>query len=134
MMGVVDTRRRRRGSWAVLREAHAPAVFDGVSVASASGGTQRATVTLWARGPVERDLPAYTLRGYRLAWAVAAPGGQPIFAQGVLPLPTLPPGTTWSGALEWAVPMADYRLTLRLLRPTGVAALEHTYDAHGQRR
>ena len=134
LMGVVDTRRRRRGSWAVLREAYAPAVFDAVYVASASGGTQRATVTLRARGPVERDLPAYTLRGYRLAWAVAAPGGQPVFAQGVLPLPTLPPGTTWSGALEWAMPAADHRLTLRLLRPTGVAALEHTYDAHGQRR
>jgi Glycosyl hydrolases family 2, TIM barrel domain/Glycosyl hydrolases family 2, sugar binding domain/Glycosyl hydrolases family 2 len=134
LMGVVDTQRRRRGSWAVLREAYAPAVFDAVYVASASDGTQRATVTLRARGPVERDLPAYTLRGYRLAWAVAAPGGQPVFAQGVLPLPTLPPGTTWSGALKWAAPAADHRLTLRLLHPTGVAALEHTYDAHGRRR
>jgi beta-galactosidase/beta-glucuronidase len=134
VMGVVDMRRRKRGSWAVLREAYAPAVYDAVHVSSASGGTQRATVTLRARGPVERDLPAYTLWGYRLAWAVAAPGGQPIFAQGVLPLPTLPPGTTWSGAREWAVPAANYWLTLRLLRPTGVAVLEHTYDAHGRRR
>jgi Glycosyl hydrolases family 2, TIM barrel domain/Glycosyl hydrolases family 2, sugar binding domain/Glycosyl hydrolases family 2 len=134
VMGVVDARRRQRGSWGVLREAYAPAVYDTVHMSQASGGTQRATVVLRARGPVERDLPAYTLRDYRLAWAVAAPGGQPVFAQGVLPLPTLPPGTTWSGALEWAVPAADYRLTLRLLRPTGVAAVEHTYDAHGRRR
>jgi beta-glucuronidase len=134
MMGVVDAWRRRRGSWAVLREAYAPAVLDAVQVSSASGGTQRATVTLRARGPVERDLPAYTLQGYRLEWTVAASDRRSVFAQGVLPLPTLPPGTTWSGALEWAVPPADYWLTLRLLRPTGVAVLEYTYDAHGQQR
>jgi hypothetical protein len=134
MMGVVDAQRRRRGSWAVLREAYAPAVLDAVRVSPASGGTQRATVVLRARGPVERDLPAYTLRRYRLAWAVAAPHGQPVFAQGEIPLPTLPPGTTWSETLEWAVPGADYRLMLALLRPTGFAVLEQTYDAHGRRR
>jgi hypothetical protein len=133
MMGVVDAQRRRRGSWAVLCESYAPAVLDAVRVSPASGGTQRATVALRARGPVERDLPAYTLRGYRLAWAVAAPDGQPVFAQGALPLPTLPPGTTWLGTVEWAAPGADYRLTLRLLRPTGSAVLEQTYDVHGRR-
>ena len=73
-MGVVDAWRQRRGSWAVLREAYAPAVLDAVQMSPASGGTQRATVVLRARGPVERDLPAYTLQGYRLAWTVAALG------------------------------------------------------------
>jgi beta-glucuronidase len=134
VMGVVDKQRRRRGSWAVMRETYAPAVFDAVQVSPASGGTQRATVTLRARGPVDRDLPAYTLAGYRLEWMVAAAGGQPILAQGVLPLPSLAPGTTWSGNLDWAVPAADSWLTLRLRRPTGSAVLEHTYDAHGRRR
>jgi beta-galactosidase/beta-glucuronidase len=134
VMGVVDRQRRRRGSWAVLREAYAPAVYDAVQVSPALDGTQRATVILRARGPVARDLPAYTLEGYRLAWAVAAADGQPVFAQGTLPLPTLPPGATWAGSLEWAVPPADYWLTLRLLRPTGAAVIEHTYDMHGRRR
>jgi beta-glucuronidase len=131
-MGVVDAWRHRRGSWGVLREAYAPVVLDTVHVSLATDGTQRATITLRARGPVEHDLPAYTLREYQLAWAVAAPDGQPVFAQGALALPTLPPGTTWSGILEWAVPRADYRLTLRLIRPTGFAVLEHTYNVHGQ--
>jgi beta-glucuronidase len=134
LMGVVDTRRQRRGSWAVLREAYAPAVLEAVHVSPASDGTQRASVVLRARGPVEHDLPAYTLRGYQLAWAVAAPDGQPVFAQGDLPLPTLAPGATWSGTLEWAEPSADSRLTLRLLRPSGFAVLEQTYDAHDRRR
>jgi hypothetical protein len=122
-MGVVDAQRQRRGSWAVLREAYAPVVLD---------GSQYATVALRARGPVERDLPAYTLREYQLAWTVTAPDSQQVFAQGTLALPLLPPGTTWSGSLAWAGPSADYRLTLQLFRPTGFAVLEHTYDVHGR--
>jgi Glycosyl hydrolases family 2, TIM barrel domain/Glycosyl hydrolases family 2, sugar binding domain/Glycosyl hydrolases family 2 len=134
LMGVVDAQRQRRGSWTVLREAYAPAVLDAVHMPPASSGTQHATVVLRARGPVEHDLPAYTLQGYRLTWMVAAPDGQWIFAQGVLPLPTLPPGMTWSGTLAWAEPGTDYQLTLQLLRPTGFAVLEQAYDVRGWRR
>lgn len=130
-MGVVDAQRHRRGSWAVLREAYAPVVIAAVSLPPPMGSRQCATVILRTRGPVEGDLPAYTLRGYRLEWVVAAPNGQPVFAQGRLPLPTLAPGTTWSGALAWARLAGDSRLTLRVLRPTGAAVLEHEYDAHG---
>jgi beta-glucuronidase len=134
LMGVVDAWRQRRGSWAVLRAVYAPAVLNAVRMLAASGGTQRATVTLRVRGPLERDLPAYTLQGYRLAWTVTAPDGRRVFAQGVVALPTLPPVATWSGAVEWAAVQADCWLTLQLLRPTGSAAFEHTYDAHGERR
>jgi hypothetical protein len=134
LMGVVDARRQRRGSWATLREAYAPAVLDAVRISLASDGTHRATVVLRTRGPVEYDLSAYTLQGYRLVWTVAAPEGRRVFAQGVLPLPTLPPGTTWSATLAWAAPEADSRLTAQLLRRTGFTVLEHTYDAHGERR
>jgi hypothetical protein len=131
MMGVVDARRRRRGSWAVLREAYAPAVLETVDVSSTPDGLQRAAVVLRARGPVDQDLPTYTLRGYQLAWAVTAPDGQPVVVQGVLTLPTLAPGATWSGVLQWDAPATDHRLTLWLLRPTGVAVSERTYDVHG---
>jgi hypothetical protein len=134
MMGVVDAQRQRRGSWAVLHEAYAPAVFDAIRLSPAPGGTQRAAVVLRTRGPVEADLPAYTLQGYRLEWKLTGADDQRVFAQGVMTLPTLPPATTWSGTIEWTVPKADYRLILRLLRPTGFAVLEHVYDAHGERR
>jgi len=133
-MGVVDARRQRRDSWTVLREAYAPAVLDSVRMSIAPDGGYRATVILRARGPVDRDLPAYTLQGYCLAWTVAAPEGQRVFADGVIALPTLAPDTTWSGAIEWTAPQADSQLTLRLLRPTGFAVLEHTYEALGGRR
>jgi beta-glucuronidase len=134
MMGVVDAQRQRRDFWAVLREAYAPAGIDAVHMSQAVDGTCRATVILHTRGPVERDLPAYSLRGYRLAWTVAAPEEQEVWAQGIIDLPTLHPGVKWSGAMEWTVPIADYRLMLRLLRPTGFAVLEHTYNAHGGRQ
>jgi hypothetical protein len=134
MMGVVDAQRRRRGSWAVLREAYAPAVLEAVDVSPTADGSQRAAIVLRARGPIDHDLPAYTLRGYQLAWAVADPDGQPVMAQGVMTLPTLAPGATWSGVLQWDAPATDHRLTLRLLRPTGVIVSEHTYDVHGETR
>jgi beta-glucuronidase len=134
MMGVVDAWRQQGGAWAVLREAYAPAVLNAFHMSPTSGGTRRATVVLRARGPVERDLPAYTLQGYRLEWSVAAPDGSSVVARDGIVLPTLPPGTTWSATVEWPASKADHRLTLRLIRPTGFAVLEHTYDAHGERR
>jgi hypothetical protein len=133
-MGVVDAWRQRRGSWAVLRQAYAPAALAAVRMSRAADGTYRATVGLRARGPLESELPAYTLRGYRLAWTVTAPQGQRALAQDVMTLPTLPPGTAWSGNGEWTAPQADHRLTLQLLRPTGFAVLEQTYAVDGERR
>ena len=133
-MGVVDRRRQRRDSWTVLREAYAPAVLETVRMSMVADGGYHATVTLRARGPVDRDLPAYTLQGYYLAWTVVAREGQRVFAHGVIAVPTLAPGKTWSGAIEWTAPPADSQLTLRLLRPTGFAVLEHTYEALGARR
>jgi hypothetical protein len=47
---------------------------------------------------------------------VTAPDSQLVFAQGCFPLPTLPLGPTWSGALVWARPAGDYRLILRVVR------------------
>jgi hypothetical protein len=132
-MGVVDAPRHRRGSWAVLRENYAPVVLEAVRLAPAVGSSQRATVALRTRGPVEADLPAYTLRGYWLEWAVTAPDSQPVFVQGRLPLPTMAPGTTRSETLVWVRPARDYRLILRVVRPLGGAVFEGAYDVQGHR-
>jgi len=118
----------------VLREAYAPAVLDSVRMSMAPNGGYRAAVILRARGPVERDLPAYSLQGYSLAWTVAALDDRRVFAHGAIALPTLASGTTWSGAIEWTAPQADSQLSLRLLRPTGFAVLEHTYEILDGRR
>jgi hypothetical protein len=132
-MGVVSAERDRRSSWSVLRDAYAPVVLEAVHLAPAVGSTQHATVALSTRGPVEADLPVYTLREYWLEWAVTAPDSQPVFAQGRLPLPTLAPGATWSETLVWARPEGDYRLILRVVRPIGDTTLERTYDVQGHK-
>jgi hypothetical protein len=92
---------------------------------------QHAVVVLRARGPIERDMPAYTLRGYRLHWTVAGKEDGRIVSEGELALPMLAPGTTWSTRVEWPVPTQDYLLTFRLLRPAGFMVLERVYDAQG---
>ena len=130
-MGVVDAQRRRRGSWRTLRDEYAPVLIDSVSVSPPAESVQHAVVVLRARGPIERDMPAYTLRGYRLHWTVAGKKDGRIVSEGELALPMLAPGTTWSARVEWPVPTQDYLLTFRLLRPAGFMVLERVYDAQG---
>jgi hypothetical protein len=128
-MGVVDAERNRRGSWSVLRDEYTPVRIESVAFAPSPGGDRSADVTLQSRGP--KDMPSYTLRGYNLHWAVTSPGGEETFAEGQLALPTLEPGTEWSGSIEWAEPEAAYVLTVSVIRPTGFPAIERSYDAQG---
>jgi beta-glucuronidase len=125
VMGVVDPERNRRGSWELLREEYSPVVVDGVSFLPAAEG---ASVSLHARGPVEQELPAYTLREYTLAWSVLSVDGEEVFSQGEILLPTLAPGQAWSGDLEWPAPPADYVLRLTVIRPTGFSVIERIYN------
>ncbi|HEX2277493.1 MAG TPA: glycoside hydrolase family 2 TIM barrel-domain containing protein [Candidatus Tectomicrobia bacterium] len=133
MMGVVDAQRNRRGSWQVLREMHAPVLIDTVHIFPMPDGTQRATVSLQARGPIETDMPAYTLRGYRLRWGIASQRGGTVYAGGDLQLPTLAPGTAWSGDFEWKALGGEYVLTLSIIRPSGFTVIERSYDSQDQR-
>jgi len=103
VMGAVDAERNRRGSWELLREEYTPVLIESVIFAPESGGSRSATVALRTRGPLEEDMPAYTLREYNLHWAVTSPDGKETFSEGGIPLPTLAPATTWSGEVEWTV-------------------------------
>jgi len=148
-MGVVDAQRNRRGSWEVMREEYSPILIDSVSLSKLANGRQWAKVNLRTRG-LERDLPAYTLRGYRLYWSVTSQATEDgrrmtedegplrgtkdeLSAEGNIPMPILPPGSTWSGEIEWEMPTQDYVLTVSVVRPTGFTVIEHAYDAHGRR-
>jgi beta-glucuronidase len=132
VMGLRDAERNRRGSWWLLREEYAPVRIEGVELSAASAGRRSATVALRTRGPVDLDMPAYTLRGYRLHWVVRSPQGDTVFAEGDLALPVLEPGAAWSGQVDWAVPQAEYLLTLSIIRPTGFAVLEQWYNERGE--
>jgi beta-glucuronidase len=80
IMGLVDFNRNRRGSWDVLREEYAPALIDSLNLSPMTYGKRTATVALHTRGPVDVDMPAYTLRDYALHWAVTSPNGNTTFA------------------------------------------------------
>jgi beta-glucuronidase len=132
IMGAVDAERNRRGSWSLLREEYTPVRIEAVTFALPAGDVHSAMIALRTRGPVEEDMPAYTLRGYSLHWAVTSPAGEQTFSEGDLVLPTLEPGVEWVGEVQWPEPELEYVLTVSILRPTGFAAIERTYDALGE--
>ena len=131
-MGLVGDDRRPRGSWWVLREEYSPVLIDSVTFSPTPGDRRSATVSLHTRGPVEEDMPVYTLRGYSLHWTVTSPEGDKAFSEGDLPLPTLAPAATWSGEVKWVVSDADYVLTVSVVRPTGFSVIERSYNSPGE--
>lgn len=132
IMGLVDSNRNRRGSWEVLREEYAPVLIDSFSLSSMTEDKRVATVALHTRGPVDVDMPAYTLRGYALHWAVTAPDNSTKFSEGDILLPTLAPASEWSGDLEFTEPTEEYIIALSIIRPTGFSVMERSYSAKGE--
>jgi len=132
IMGLVDYDRNRRGSWEVLRDEYAPALIDSLTLSPVADGQRTTTVTLHTRGPIEVDMPVYTLRGYTLHWAVTSPDGSTKFSEGDVPLPTLAPASQWSGEISLTVPAADYIVTVSIIRPTGFNVTDRSYDAQGE--
>ena len=130
-MGLVDSQRNRRGSWEVLRDEYSPALIDSLRLSAAANGQRTATITLHTRGPVDVDMPAYTLRGYTLRWTVTSPDGSSQFSEGNISMPTMAPGTYWSGDGTVAVPGGNYIITISIIRPTGFSVTDHSYDSKG---
>jgi len=128
----VDFNRNRRGSWEVLREEYAPVLIDSLTLSPLADGKRTATVALHTRGPVEVDMPAYTLRDYALHWAATSPNGNTTFAKGDVQLPTLIPASQWSGDIEFIVPPKDYVITVSIIRPTGYSVIERSYSSEGE--
>lgn len=132
VMGLVDFNRNRRGSWELIREEYAPVLIDSLVLSPAADGMRSATVSLHTRGPVETDMPAYTLRGYSLRWAVTSPDGSTEFSQGDIDLPTLTPASQWTGNLEFAEPPEEHIITLDIIRPIGFSVIERSYSVEGE--
>jgi beta-glucuronidase len=132
VMGLVDFNRNRRGSWEVLREEYAPALIDSLSLSPETNDKGTATVALHTRGPIDVDMPAYTLRDYSLHWAVTAPDGSPKFSEGEILLPMLAPASQWSGEIEFNAPTEEYIITVSIIRPTGYSVIERVYSAKGE--
>lgn len=132
VMGLVDFNRNRRGSWALLREEYAPALIDSLKLSPEAQGSRIATVVLHTRGPIDVDMPVYTLRDYSLQWVVTSPDGSTRFSEGQMELPTLRPDSEWSGEIEFTVPAEEYIITVSIIRPTGYSVIERSYTSDGK--
>jgi beta-glucuronidase len=132
VMGLVDFNRNRRGSWALLREEYAPAMIDSVSLSPERNSNRLATVALHTRGPIDVDMPVYTLRDYSLQWRVTSPDGSTRFSEGQIPLPTLSPDSDWSAEIEFTAPAEEYIITVSIIRPTGYSVIERSYTSDGK--
>jgi len=132
IMGLVDFNRNRRGSWELLREEYAPVLIDSLTLSPKADGKRAATVALHTRGPVEVDMPVYTLRGYSLHWEVVSQDGSTKFSEGDISLPRLAPASQWSGEIEFTVPVEEYIMIVSIIRPTGYSVIERSYNTDGE--
>ena len=127
-MGVVDDHGQPRPSWQTLREEFAPVVIEGVDFSFPKEEQGKVSVSLRTRGLIDRDLPAYTLRGYKLDWELSSPDEGLIDSHGEIGLPVLAPGTSCKLTIEATRPPQGYALRLRVVRPTGFVAVERWFD------
>lgn len=132
IMGLVDFDRNRRGSWDVMREEYAPILIDSIQLSPATEDQYTAMVNLHTRGPIEVDMPAYTLRDYSFHWSLTSADGSKLFSEGDVDLPTLAPASQWSGNIVFNIPTENYIVTLSIMRPTGYSVTEHSFDAEGK--
>ena len=131
IMGLVDFQRNQRGSWQILRNEYTPVIIDGITLSPMSEEQSKETVSIHTRGPIDVDMPVYTLRGYRLHWEVTSPDRKMLFSQGDVSLPTLAPTTQWTGEIKFPVPSQEYIIELSIIRPTGTSVIERSFDALG---
>ena len=109
--GVVDVFGARKPSFEALRGESSP--VEALTVKS-EGGTKLAVIR------TRRDIPAYSLRGYKLCWTVFGNGGIPL-ERGETVLPDLEPGRELELPLK--VREKDVRrLRVDIVRPTGSSA------------
>lgn len=132
VMGVVDPNRIKRPSWNTLREEFSPVLIDSLTLSPQFDDKRTVTVALHTRGPVDVDLPAYTLRGYKLHWSATSPDGSLKFSEGNILLPILAPAAQWSGEIPLILTATDYIITLSIIRPTGHGVIERSYNAKGE--
>ncbi len=109
--GVVDVFGARKPSFETLRRESSPIASLEVGP---DGGSFRAVVRS------RRDLPAYTLDGYRLRWTVFGEGGIPL-ERVESPLPALAPGAAAELGFEAQSP-APRKILVEIVRPTGFPA------------
>ena len=128
VMGLVDENRVPRGSYNVIREEYSPVLFDSVSTDRDNFTPEQRVateVTLRVRGPVQSDMPSYSIEGYTLHWEVMDPTQGMSYSKGDVQIPGLAPAKDWTGVIDWVVPENDsFLLKLTVIRSTGFECIE----------
>lgn len=127
-MGVVDEDGCKRKSWSILQREFSPIVLTHVEALMESERVHGIVIELRTRGPINSELPSYTLRDYRLHWQLISQNGSKKILEGDLMLPELSPGKKWGEILNWDVADQEYCVELSVIRPTGFPVLEKIYD------
>jgi beta-glucuronidase len=109
--GVVDLLGARKPSFEVLRQESSPVEKLEVRAANA-----RRSIVVRTR----KEIPAYTLRGYRLRWTIYGDAGIPV-EQGEAALPDLKPGDATEIPFEPKT-ARPCRTVIDVVRPTGFSA------------
>ncbi len=121
-MGLVDEWRQRHPSYEAWKRRNAPACAS-VRWNEVYTAPTEARVAITPRG--ETELPSYPLRGYRAAWDVQDDDNR-VLTSGSASLEE--GGESQEIVITWPkVATKAVRLHLRLLRPTGFAALDETF-------
>ncbi len=120
--GIVDVYRNKKRSFRQLQQFYAPVKTLSVSPVSAQGQPNSTTVTIRPRGA--QDIPAYTLRGYRLCWEVRNRENRSD-TLGTLVLPAIVPGSQpLTYPIGWQQKEQPAFLQLSLLSPTGTVVTD----------
>jgi beta-glucuronidase len=117
--GLVDENRQRRPSYGVWKELNSPAQLAARWSGASDRGPEGFSITVTPN--TERNLPFYPLHGYELTWSVLDEQGKSL-GNGTRSLSELTQPVSVTGPLPADAHAKRYRLNVKLLSPTGVAA------------
>ena len=128
VMGVVDENGHPRPSWKTLQDEYSPIMIEQVKVTPIKIGQYNVFINLRTRGPVEVDLPVYTLRNYSLGWEVLFSDGKQTGSYGKVDLPVLTPCTKHKVHLNLVGLESGTKLQIFVMRPTGFTVIQRVIN------
>jgi beta-glucuronidase len=127
-MGLYDINHNPTSVIEVIREQYSPIRSVSLSVLESDDVI---SIEILPRGPIESDMPVYTLRGYKLRWSLISDDGQ-VLAQGERELPDLAPAEAWIGEITVDLPASEFLAEIVIIRPTGFSVGEYVFDDQGE--
>jgi beta-galactosidase/beta-glucuronidase len=128
-MGLLDRDRNPTPVIDILRLQYSPIREVSLSVFETE---KEFAVELYTRGPIEEDMPVYTLREYTLSWEILSQESANVLSTGEIVLPEFAPATSWKKNIKFMVPDTDYEIVIKIFRPNGFPAWEQNYTSDGE--